>query len=696
MLALGLVTGLSVLVGAATGASAAATDWPVYHHDLAGSGVDASGTSFAPAVPSWTSASLDGQLYGEPLVSGGLVYAATENDTVYALSAATGAVVWATHVGTPVASSSLPCGDIAPSVGITSTPVIDQARGEIFVVADELVNGAPAHQLVGLDLATGAVELQQDVDPPGAYTPALLQRVALTLDAGRVIFGYGGNFGDCSTFNGWVVGVPETGGPMATFEVDQAYPGQQGAVWMGGGAPVVDAQGNIWVSVGNSNVTSPTDAYDDSESVLELSSSLALEQFFATPDWYADNANDRDLGSSSPVLLGNGEILQAGKSQTEYLLSQAHLGGIGGQQASLPNFCGGNVDGGSAVVGSVAYVPCQSGVIAVQTSASPPGLSIQWKSSSGAGGPPIVASGLVWTISSSGTLFGLDPTTGAAVQQFALGAESNHFPTPAVGDGLLLAPSSTSIHAFTGAPPVVGMAAGADGGGYWLVAADGGVFSYGDAGFHGSMGGQHLNAPVVGIAASADGGGYWLVGADGGVFAFGDAAFYGSMGGRPLNRPIVGIVGTPDGHGYWEVAADGGVFAFGDAAFYGSMGGQHLNASVVGIAADRATGGYWEVAADGGIFAFDAAFYGSAGSLRLNQPVVAMAAMPDGAGYRLAGADGGIFAYGDAPFAGSMGGRPLAAPVTGLATGPGGGYWEVARDGGIFAFGGAQFFGSRA
>ena len=117
--------------------------------------------------------------------------------------------------------------------------------------------------------------------------------------------------------------------------------------------------------------------------------------------------------------------------------------------------------------------------------------------------------------------------------------------------------------------PVAGVARTSDAGGYWLTAADGGVFAYGDASFYGSMGGQHLNAPVVGIAATPDGRGYWLTAADGGVFAYGDASFYGSMGGQHLNAPVVGIAATPDGRGYWLTAADGGVFAYGDASFYG-------------------------------------------------------------------------------------------------------------------------------
>jgi len=105
--------------------------------------------------------------------------------------------------------------------------------------------------------------------------------------------------------------------------------------------------------------------------------------------------------------------------------------------------------------------------------------------------------------------------------------------------------------------PVVGMAATPDGNGYWLVASDGGIFAYGDAGFYGSMGGQHLNKPVAGMAATPDGHGYWLVASDGGVFSFGDAGFHGSTGGSSINRPVVGMAATPDGKGYWLVAADG-------------------------------------------------------------------------------------------------------------------------------------------
>ena len=256
---------------------------------------------------------------------------------------------------------------------------------------------------------------------------------------------------------------------------------------------------------------------------------------------------------------------------------------------------------------------------------------------------------------------------------------------PAAGD---LAPGPSDVHAAA--------AVGDNGADYRMVAADGGIFDFGDATFHGSTGSVSLNRPMVGMAATADGGGYWLVASDGGIFAFGDAGFFGSAGGETLWAPVVGMAATADGGGYWEVSADGFVQAFGDAGFYGSLAGRPLRKPVVGMAATPDGAGYWLVASDGGIFAFgDAVFAGSTGSIRLNKPVVGMAASPDGAGYWLVASDGGIFAFGSAVFAGSTGSIRLNKPVVGMAASPDGiGYWLVASDGGIFTFGNARFHGS--
>jgi hypothetical protein len=252
-----------------------------------------------------------------------------------------------------------------------------------------------------------------------------------------------------------------------------------------------------------------------------------------------------------------------------------------------------------------------------------------------------------------------------------------------------VAPDATS-------PPITITVAAARSRGYWLVAADGGIFTFGDAALFGSTGAIALNKPVVGMAATADGRGYWLVASDGGIFTFGDAGFFGSTGNLRLNKPVVGMAATPDGRGYWLVASDGGIFTFGDAGFFGSTGAMALNKPIVGMAATPAGRGYWLVAADGGIFTFgNAGFFGSTGAIALNKPVVGMAATADGRGYWLVASDGGIFTLGDAAFFGSTGNLRLNKPVDGMAATPAGrGYWLVAADGGIFTFGDAGFFGS--
>ena len=231
--------------------------------------------------------------------------------------------------------------------------------------------------------------------------------------------------------------------------------------------------------------------------------------------------------------------------------------------------------------------------------------------------------------------------------------------------------------------------------GYWLVASDGGIFSYG-TGFFGSTGAMTLNKPIVGMSPTADDNGYWLVASDGGIFSYGDAAFFGSTGAMTLNKPIVGIAPTPDGKGYWLVASDGGIFSYGDAAFFGSTGAMTLNKPIVGMAPTPDGKGYWLVASDGGIFSYgDAAFFGSTGAMTLNKPIVGMAPTPDGKGYWLVASDGGIFSYGDAAFFGSTGAMTLNKPIVGMAPTPDGkGYWLVASDGGIFAYGDATFLGS--
>ncbi|HUP69126.1 MAG TPA: hypothetical protein VM142_04850 [Acidimicrobiales bacterium] len=240
----------------------------------------------------------------------------------------------------------------------------------------------------------------------------------------------------------------------------------------------------------------------------------------------------------------------------------------------------------------------------------------------------------------------------------------------------------------------------AAGAGYWVLAADGGVFSFGAARFHGSTGAIKLNKPIVGMAATPAGDGYWLVATDGGVFAFGAASFHGSTGAIKLNKPIVAMAPTPSGKGYWLVASDGGVFAFGDATFLGSTGAISLNKPIVAMSATPAGAGYRLIATDGGVFAFgDALFAGSTPGLGITTTIVSAATTPTGAGYWMLAADGGVFNFGDATFKGSAPGTGLCRWPAGIrlvATATGAGYWVQGGDGQILTFGDAPWHGSLA
>lgn len=439
----------ALLSGAATPADSS-TNWTVYHGNVTGTGVSGALHSLDTSKRAWTSPALHGELYGEPLVYDGRVYVATENDYAYALSATTGRVVWSRHVATPVPSSDLPCGDISPNVGVTGTPVIDPTRNEMYFVADELVGGSPEHKLIGLSTVSGALELDVRVDPPGSDPAAQLQRTGLTLSDGRVIFGMGGNDGDCSNYRGRVGSVAVGGSSPLFFSVDAAAGDTQGAVWMGGAAPVVDAKGDVWVSTGNGSVHTDTQPYDDSDSALDLTPTMQLKQFFAPAVWAQDNASDYDM-TTAPVLLASGQVVLAGKSPRVYLLNGAHLGGIGHPEDIATGVCSNVIDGGSAFLGSTVYLPCLNGPAAVRVSLRPPSLKVLWDASVG-GGPPIYAAGLVWTIGQNGVLYGLNPANGAVRQQATIGSVANHFPTPSVGDSLLLAPTADQVVAFHATP----------------------------------------------------------------------------------------------------------------------------------------------------------------------------------------------------------------------------------------------------
>ncbi|MGH9285581.1 MAG: CAP domain-containing protein [Acidimicrobiales bacterium] len=255
-------------------------------------------------------------------------------------------------------------------------------------------------------------------------------------------------------------------------------------------------------------------------------------------------------------------------------------------------------------------------------------------------------------------------------------------------------PQATEAETATG--PSGGVA------GYWVLGADGGIFSYGAAPFHGSVPGLGLEVTSVLMAATPDQGGYWILGTDGGIFTFGEAGYHGSVPGLGLGSPVTALDLKPTvtGRGYWILGTDGGIFTFGDAEFFGSLPGIGVVNRAVKLVPTPTGRGYWILGTDGGIFTFgDAGFHGSVPGLKLGagNPSISMTATPTGRGYWILGADGGIFTFGDAGFHGSVPGLGVSARGAQIAATPtGGGYFVLSGGGRVFRFGDAPWFGAPA
>ncbi|MGO9912618.1 MAG: hypothetical protein ACLPQS_15840 [Acidimicrobiales bacterium] len=218
---------------------------------------------------------------------------------------------------------------------------------------------------------------------------------------------------------------------------------------------------------------------------------------------------------------------------------------------------------------------------------------------------------------------------------------------------------------------------------YDLVSANGTVTSFGHAGNFGGAQGIHLAAPIVGMATTPDGLGYWLVARDGGVFTFGDARFFGSLGGgkHTAAHDEVAIVPTVDGEGYWLCDASGVVTAFGDAPKLPSLLPSLATVPIVGISVLHDQKGAWVVNADGVVFHLGQSYvYGSLKGKTLAQPIVGMARTSNGRGYWLTDSKGDVFPFGHATPA--IAARALKAPIVAISAAPEGrGYWAVSAGG---------------
>ncbi len=429
----------------------ARADWTTYRGDPARSGVDTSSVGSLPFAGAWTSPSLGGAVWGQPLVHDGLVVVGTESDEVVALSEATGQVVWQASTGTPVPSSQLHCGDISPTVGITSTPVIDPATNRVFVVADTLTGSSIQHKLFAFNLADGSAVagFPVNAEPPGDVPVDQLQRPGLALAGGQVIIGYGGNDGDCGTYHGWLVSIPETGGAEHVFEVDPS--GSEGAIWSSGNAPPIDSAGNVWTSTGNGGSGT---SYGYQESVLKLDPNMNLLDHWAPSTWQNLDSGDVDLGSSAPLLLPGGLVFQIGKQGHGYLLSASSLGGTGATPLQDTPVCGGSW-GGAVYSGGIIYVTCSTGLRALALNPAGPSFSAlsTWQVITAVNGPPMVAGGLVWATDwSNGALYGLNPQTGQAVVRQSTPSMA-HFATPSASDGKLFLATGQTVEAYAIANP---------------------------------------------------------------------------------------------------------------------------------------------------------------------------------------------------------------------------------------------------
>ena len=384
-----LALGLAVaLIGTLPLAAQAEPAWTTYHRDAQRSGNDPDATQpIAPAL-AWQTGDLGAPMWSQPLVLGDRVYVATVADEAYALEASTGAVVWEKSLGTPVPAEDLPCGDVKPSVGVVGTPVIDPATQTIYMVADTLnAKGEIEHLLKGLSLSSGTEVVSRSVDPPGADPKALLQRTALNLDQGNIVFGYGGNDGDCSDYQGTVVTAPEDGGQPRFWQYKPAPPsGAGGAVWATAG-PSVDQAGNVYATTGNPDPPTGQTAtkFDNSDAVLKLN--LATDfvadpasewvsplGWFEPPNWEEESNHDLDLSSAAPELLPGGLLFQAGKDGVGYLIDEATM--ESGSAAVFSHavchehtgFAGSF--GGDSFANNTIYMPCENGVQALAYSES--------------------------------------------------------------------------------------------------------------------------------------------------------------------------------------------------------------------------------------------------------------------------------------------------------------------------------------
>lgn len=432
---------------------------------------------------------VDGNIYAQPLfwhfrqTNRKLVIVATESNWVYALDARNGKVAWKKSLGAPAPRSALPCGNIAP-LGITGTPAIDGIKDAIYL--DAMVDGAggsgPQHLIFGLSVGDGSilpgfpVNVAEALKARGMTFVSRVQnqRGALLIAENKLFVPYGGHFGDCGDYRGWVVGIDLNDPRSVTAWSTRAF---GGGIWGPGGISY-DGR-SLFVATGN---TKGAREWADGEAIIRLGLDLKRSNdprdYFAPTDWKALDGADVDLGGVGAVPLdvtdpdGKTALLLAlGKDGKAYLLDRANLGGIGGARdvervarnqiitspAVLPTL------NGSYVAFEGSGTNCPNGVTngdltVLKIDAHPaPKVSPAWCGAITGRGAPIITTDddnsnpIVWIVGAEGDdrLHGFRADTGTPVftGRDAL-AGLRHFVTILASDDRLFIAGDGRIYAF--------------------------------------------------------------------------------------------------------------------------------------------------------------------------------------------------------------------------------------------------------
>ena len=340
--------------------STAQVNVTTYHYDNSRSGQNTAETVLTPGNVNSTqfgklfTVPVDGYVYAQPLylanvtISGvkhNVVYVATEHDSVYAIDADKGTVLWQRSFINPsggittLTNSDTGCGDLVPEIGITSTPVIDSASGTIYVVARTKENGSYVQRLHALDVATHAEKFGGPVtiaaSSPGVTFDPLKEnnRPGLLLENGHVVIAWA-SLCDNGPYQGWVMSYnASTLAQEAAFNTEpNVTTGNDGGVWMSGGGIASDSSGNLFLATGNGDYDGSTDFGD---TILKLSGPASGR--FSVVDWFTPwnqknlNNGDVDLGSGGIVLLpalpsGKQLLVEMGKEGKIYLIDRNNMG----------------------------------------------------------------------------------------------------------------------------------------------------------------------------------------------------------------------------------------------------------------------------------------------------------------------------------------------------------------------------------